>query len=457
MEQITTIVENQRAFFNTRSTYDIEYRKRQLKALRVVLQEFEVEIMQALKDDLNKSPFEAYATEIGIVDKEISFMLKNIERFAKPQNVKTPLAHFPSKSKIYKEPYGVVLIIAPWNYPFQLSMVPIIGAIATGNCVVLKPSNYSAQTAKILVKILSATFRKDYIAVVEGDRNVNQSLLENKFDYIFFTGSVAVGKLVMEKASKHLTPVTLELGGKSPCIVDKTADVELAAKRIAWGKLLNSGQTCVAPDYIFAEQSIKDELIAHLKKYIHQFYGENPHTNDEYPKIINKNHFERLTGLIKRGKNVWGGESNAQTRQISPAILDDVDWNSEIMEDEIFGPIIPIIGFDNVDDVLTMINSKQKPLALYLFTKSSQTEKLVIKNVSYGGGCINDTIVHLATSYLGFGGVGDSGMGTYHGKLSFDTLSHNKGILKKSNLLDIPLRYAPYKGKLSLLKKLFKY
>lgn len=457
MDQISILVENQRAFFNTKRTYNLTYRKNQLTMLQTILHQFEPEIMQALKDDLNKSSFEAYASEIGMIDKEINFMLKNMDRFAKPQRVKTPLTQFPSKSTIYTEPYGLVLIISPWNYPLQLSLLPLIGAIATGNCAIIKPSNYSSHTSKIIVKLLSKAFEKNYVAVVEGDRIVNQSLLENKFDYIFFTGSLAVGKIVLEKAAKHLTPVVLELGGKSPCIVDKTAHIERAAKRIVWGKLLNAGQTCVAPDYILAENCIKEQLIEYLKKYIHQFFGKTPHTNEEYPKIISQKHFERLCGLIEQKQNIWGGEYNAQTQQISPAIINDVHWDSKIMEDEIFGPILPIIGFDNIDDVVNKICSKPKPLALYLFTRSLKTENFVIKNVSYGGGCINDTIVHIVTSYLGLGGVGNSGIGRYHGKMSFDTLSHSKGILKKSNYIDIPIRYAPYAGKLALLKKLFKW
>lgn len=452
MIHIESLVKKQQAFFETGTTLSLAYRKSQLKKLHLRIQEYEADIFAALKKDLNKSPFEAYATEIGLVYEEIRFMLKNISRYAKPQKVPTPLMHFPSKSIVYKEPYGQILIIAPWNYPFQLAMVPLISAIATGNCAIVKPSEDSSATSAVLTKIM-ADFDTEYVAIVEGDLLVTQALLEQKFDYIFFTGSTSVGKIIMEKAARHLTPVTLELGGKSPCIVDETADIALSAKRIVWGKLLNAGQTCVAPDYILVHQSVKEKLVEHLKGYITQFYGEHPETNEEYAKIIHQRHFDRLQKMISESTQVWGGKCNPETMQIAPALILDAHWDSKVMEEEIFGPIFPIIAYDNLQEATKEIRKRPKPLALYLFTNSKENENFVITRVSYGGGCINDTIVHLATQFLPFGGVGESGMGMYHGKQSFDTFSHRKSILKKSNFLDIPLRYAPHKKRLALLRK----
>ncbi len=457
MVQITNIVQAQRDFFSTRVTYDIAYRIDKLKLLKKTILEFESEIFDALKKDLNKAPFESYVAEINIVLDEINYMLKNIKKLSKPTIKPTPLLHFPSVSKTYRDPYGVVLAMAPWNYPFQLSLVPVVGAIATGNCVVLKPANYASNTTKIISKIISTAFEPHYVTTVEGDRNVNKELLDQHFDHIFFTGSPEIAKTVMEKAAKYLTPVTLELGGKSPCIVEKTANIDLAAKRIVWGKMLNSSQTCIAPDYILAHSSIKQELIEGIKKYVGVFYGENPETNYDYPKMINEKHFDRISGLLHRTKPIWGGNVNKETHQISLAILDNVQWEDEIMQDEIFGPILPIITFETLEEIILKINERPKPLACYLFTQSKDVEKKVIKYISYGGGCVNDTIVHIANINLGFGGVGNSGMGTYHGKKSFETFSHEKGVLKKANWLDIPIRYPPYKNKLSWVKKILKF
>jgi len=455
MNSIKTIINNQKLYFSKEKTRDISFRKKQLEKLYKSIKQHENEILIALKSDLNKSAFEAYETEIGMVYEELKFMLKNIKNFSKPRRIKTPLMHFPSKSYQYQDPYGCVLIMSPWNYPFQLTLVPLIGAIAAGNCAVVKPSNYAKETSRVILKILSE-FPQEYIAVVEGGRDVNNALLEEKFDYIFFTGSPLVGKLVMEKAAQHLTPMTLELGGKSPCIIDKTAKIDLAAKRVAWGKLLNSGQTCVAPDYIIVHESIKNEFINALKKYIEVFYGKNPEKNPEYPKIINKIHFDRLSELINNSENVYGGKTNSETYQIAPAIIDNCQWDSLVMKDEIFGPILPIISYNDLDEIIKQINSRPKPLALYCFTESKTIENKILKSVLYGGGCINDTVLHLANPYLSFGGVGESGLGKYHGKESFYTFSHTKSVLKRGTSSDINLRYAPDKDNLKLIKKILK-
>lgn len=455
MNSIKTIVNNQKLYFSKEETRDISFRKKQLEKLYKSIKQHENEILNALKADLNKSAFEAYETEIGMVYEELKFMLKNIKNFSKPRRIKTPLMHFPSKSYQYQDPYGCVLIMSPWNYPFQLTLVPLIGGLAAGNCAVVKPSNYAKETSRVILKILSE-FPQEYIAVVEGGRDVNNALLEEKFDYIFFTGSPLVGKLVMEKSAQHLTPMTLELGGKSPCIIDKTAKIDLAAKRVAWGKLLNSGQTCVAPDYIIVHESIKNEFINALKKYIEVFYGKNPEKNPEYPKIINKIHFDRLSELINNSDNVYGGKINSETYQIAPAIIENCQWDSLVMKDEIFGPIFPIISYNNLDEIVKQINSRPRPLALYCFTESKTIENKILKSVLYGGGCINDTVVHLANPYLSFGGVGESGIGKYHGKESFYTFSHTKSVLKRGTSLDINLRYAPYKDNLKLIKKILK-
>ncbi len=456
MSDIKSTIQAQRNFFNTKVTYDVSFRISQLKALQQALYTYEEEILLALKKDLNKAPFEAYVSEIHLVHEEITYMIKNIKKLAKPERKKSPLINFPSSSTMYKEPYGIMLAIAPWNYPIQLSLVPVIGAIATGNCAILKPSNYSPNSAKVLSKIIKNTFKSEYITTVEGDRKVNKELLNQHFDHIFFTGSPEIGKLVMEKASKHLTPVTLELGGKSPCIVEKTANIDLAAKRITWGKLFNAGQTCIAPDYIIVDNSVKEEFILAVKKYVLEFYGEKPQKNPEFPKIINEKHFERLSNLISKAKHVWGGDLNTKTRQIGPCIFENVSWKDEIMKDEIFGPIFPILSFDSIEEVVEKINARPKPLAFYIFTTSKEVENYVIKHISFGGGCVNDTLVHLTNINLGFGGVGNSGMGNYHGKKTFETLTHSKGVLKKANWYDLPLRYAPYSDKLTWVKKILK-
>ena len=456
MIRVEELCKKQRSFFESEGTKSLTFRKECLQKLKKAIISHEADIMKALKEDLNKSSFETYATEIGMVLEEINFMLKNMKKLLNVKQVRTPITQFPASSRIYQEPYGTVLIMSPWNYPFQLAMVPLVGAIACGNCVIVKPSNYSPATSNIINKIISMVFQDNHVAAIEGGREVNQSLLDHKFDLIFFTGSVEVGKIVMEKAAKHLTPVVLELGGKSPCIVDKTADIKMAGKRIAWGKCLNAGQTCVAPDYLLVHKEVKEALCKEIMKNVRKMYTDFPENNPEFPKIINRKHFERLNSLIETGEVIYGGRSNEASNQIAFTLMNGVSWEDEIMKDEIFGPILPIIEYENIDGIIHRINQRPKPLALYLFTRSKEVEQKVLGRVSFGGGCVNDTIVHLATSYMSFGGVGESGMGAYHGKESIRTFSHSKSVLKKSNLIDIPIRYAPYKGKLGLLKKVMK-
>ncbi len=456
MNNMNEAVRKQRLFFEKGITKGIDYRIQNLKTLKQAIVTHEKGIIEALKKDLNKAPFEAYATEIGLVLEELEYIVKHLRNWAKPRKVKTPITHFLSASYQYSEPYGIVLIMSPWNYPFQLTIAPLIGSMAAGNCTIVKPSEYSSHTAEIIERLLSENFDESYITVVRGGREANKTLLDEKFDYIFFTGSVSVGRMVMESASKHLTPVSLELGGKSPCIVDETANLDMAAKRIVWGKYLNAGQTCVAPDYLLVHKNVKNELITKMRKYIEEFYGSDPLNNPDYPKIINDKHFNRLLGLIQNETIAVGGKYNDQTHRITPTVLDNVTWDRPIMQEEVFGPLFPVLEFESLNDVIGTVNHHPKPLALYFFTQDRKREQYVIDNTSFGGGCINDTVVHLATSYMPFGGVGDSGMGGYHGKASFDTFSHQKSILKKSTLFDIPLRYPPYKDKLKLLKRIMR-
>lgn len=441
---IENIIKKQRQFYNKGKTRSYDFRMKALTRLECAIQKYEPLMQSALKKDLNKSSYEAYMTEIAMVKNEIRYVKKHLKTWMKSETVKTPLAQFPAKSFIVSEPYGVVLIMSPWNYPVLLTLEPLIGAIAAGNCCILKPSAYSMHTSKVLKKMIREIFPEKFAAVVTGGRRENQELLNEKFDYIFFTGSVSVGKLVMEKASKHLTPVTLELGGKSPCIVDKTVNLKLAAKRIVFGKFLNSGQTCVAPDYLFVDEKVEEQLICYLKYWIQRMFGSNPLTNPNYPKIINQKHYHRIMGLMKSGWIVEGGYGDSITRKIAPTILTKVKKDAPVMQEEIFGPVLPIFSYRKIDEIKEYILDHPKPLALYLFTKDQALEKDILKNISFGGGCVNDTVIHLASSALGFGGVGESGMGSYHGKYSFDTFSHKKSIVRKSMRMDVPIRYQPY-------------
>lgn len=450
---VSELILRQRKYFESGKTRSLSARLSALRALKKSIKDNEELICEALRKDLNKPASESYMCELGIVYEEIGYHQKHLRKWVKNKRVRTPLAQFCSKSFISPEPYGVTLIMSPWNYPFQLCISPLVGAISAGNCAVIKPSAYAPEVSSVIAKIVFETFPQEYVAVVEGGREENQALLGQKFDYIFFTGSVSVGKLVMESAAKHLTPVTLELGGKSPAIVDATADLEIAARRIAFGKTLNAGQTCVAPDYLLIEKGIKEKFIACYKKAIEEFFP----TGDfgDYPRIINDKHFERLAGLMQGERVAFGGSLRAQDRFIEPTLLDGVSPDSPIMKEEIFGPVLPILEFDSIDECIELIRANPKPLALYLFTKDKRAERAILDNCSFGGGCVNDTIIHLATSYMGFGGVGESGMGSYHGKDSFDTFSHKRSIVKKRYFPDLPMRYRPYTEQKDRLIKRF--
>ena len=455
--QIEEIVQKQRNFFNTGKTKEVYYRKNALKRLKKAIIVREREINQALKLDLNKSDFESYMTEIGMVLSEISYAISHIEKWSRPKTVRTAIAQFHSKSFIVPEPYGISLIISPWNYPFMLAIDPLIGAITAGNCCIIKPSEYSPHTSKLLSSIIGELFPDEYITVIEGEVEETNVLLNQKLDYIFFTGSGKIGKIIMQKACRDLTPVTLELGGKSPCIIDKSADISLAAKRIIFGKILNAGQTCVAPDYILVQEEVKEELIQNLKKWITKFLGENPLNNLDYPKIINQKQFTRIKELLQNQSIIFGGKFNETEQKIEPTLIDEPNENDQLMQEEIFGPVLPILSFQRLEQAIEFIQKREKPLALYLFTKEKKIEQKIQQEISFGGGCINDTIIHLASNQLGFGGVGNSGMGTYHGKKSFDTFSHEKSIVKKYNWIDLPMRYMPYtKVKLKMVRMFLK-
>lgn len=443
-EEIQALIEKQRLYYLSGETLDVQYRINALKTLKTAILKYEQEIEEALKKDLGKSYFESYMCEVGLSLSEISYMIKHTHSFSKEKRVRTPLAQYVSRSYTKPSPYGVTLIMSPWNYPFMLTIEPLADALAAGNTVILKPSAYSPNTTQIIKKIIDECFDEKYVALVSGGRAENTSLLEGKFDKIFFTGSVSVGKEVMRKASEHLTPVTLELGGKSPCIIDSSANIKLAAKRIVFGKFLNCGQTCVAPDYIYCEESIKDEFLKEVKQQIKKQYGEDPLKNSDYGKIINEKHFLRIVQLINSDKVVYGGNTNKNTLQIEPTVMDHVTWDDAVMQEEIFGPILPVLTYRNLDELIMLLQSKEHPLAFYVFSSKKETIKKLTTTCQFGGGCINDTIIHLANSQMGFGGVGASGMGSYHGKIGFETFSHRKSIVDKKTWLDLPMRYQPY-------------
>lgn len=450
-QEIINSVKEQRIFFESEKTKDVNYRIEQLKKLKNLIITKEKDIVEAIKKDLNRCEFENYVHDIAFVMQEIDFMLENINEMAKPQKVKSPPA---SESIIYPEPYGCVLIISPWNYPFQLAIAPLIGAIAAGNCAIIKPSEYSINTSKIMGKLINDNFDSGFIKVIEGGTEESQILLEQKFDYIFFTGGTAIGKIVYEHAAKNLTPVTLELGGKSPCIVDKDVDLKKTARRIAWGKFLNSGQTCIAPDYIFVNKEIKNELIEELKNCLIEFYGAEALKSPCYSRIINEKAFDRLAGILSGCNVVFGGQVDRNNLFIAPTLVDNVDFNNKIMQEEIFGPILPIIDYSSINEVINFINKGPKPLALYIFTTDEKIANKVIEKTSSGGMCINDTLMHVISQYLPFGGVGQSGMGVYHGKYSFDTFSHQKGIFKNSFDSNPDFLYPPFKLSIEEFKKM---
>ena len=444
--KIKNVVNQQRKFFQTGATLPVKFRIEALKKLKANILANEKEIAAAIKADLGKSETEAFMCEIGLVITEISYMLKHVRKFAKDKTVSTPLSNFPAHSFVKSSPYGNVLIMSPWNYPFLLTLDPLVDAISAGNTVVVKPSAYSPATSAAIEKVLQETFAPEYVAVVTGGRAENACLLEQKFDYIFFTGSQAVGKEVLRHAAEYLTPCTLELGGKSPCIIDSSAKIKLAATRLVWGKYLNCGQTCVAPDYVLCHSSVKDQFIKAMAAEIKAQFGQDPLANKDYGKIINQKHFERVSGLINKDKVAVGGRVNAETQQIEPTVMDNVTWEDAVMGEEIFGPVLPVLTFDSYDQIYQTLNDKAKPLAFYLFTENRKLMKEFTSRFNFGGGCINDCIIHLATNNLGFGGCGESGMGAYHGKVGFDTFSTKKSIVNRKTFMDVPLRKQPYSG-----------
>ncbi|MDT0145089.1 aldehyde dehydrogenase [Priestia aryabhattai] len=433
MNNYQELTKKQLSFFNSGKTKDVAFRIETLKKLRELVVRHEDDILKAVKADLNKPEMEAKRAEVGLVLSEIDFAVENLAEWAAPKEVETPSTHAGAKSYIYQDPYGLALVIAPWNYPFQLAVSPVVGAIAAGNCVVLKPSELTPHTSSLLAKMFNENFPEEYLTVVEGEVETSTALLKENFDYIFFTGSTMVGKIVAEAAAKHLTPVTLELGGKSPTIVHEDANIEEAAKRIARGKFANAGQTCVAPDYILVQRNVKDELLANLKQVVTNTYGEDVSQNLDFPHVVSEKHFDRLNSFLTNGDIVFGGKTDRSRLFIEPTVLDNILWEDNVMQDEIFGPILPVIVYDEISEVIQAIVKRPKPLALYLFSEDEAVQDHILNSVSFGGGSINDTINHMTSHYLPFGGVGDSGMGAYHGKASFDTFSHAKSILKRSN------------------------
>jgi aldehyde dehydrogenase (NAD+) len=456
MQNYQELIVKQREFFSTGHTKSLDFRIQSLQKLKDLITSHEQELLTALKADLNKSEFDAYITEIGILLEEIRFTMKHLKKWAKPRKVKSSLAQIGSKSMIYPEPYGVVLIISPWNYPFQLAVAPLIGAIAAGNCAVLKPSELTLATSELLGKMISNAFPPEYITVIQGGVETSQALLKERWDYIFFTGSVSVGKIVMEAAAKYLTPVTLELGGKSPCIVHRDANLRLAAKRIAWGKFINAGQTCVAPDYVYIHREVEKQFLTLLEKAIKELYTENVFKSGEFTRIVSEKHYNRLTHFIERSSIYLGGQYDSSTFTIEPTVLKDVSWEDDVMQEEIFGPILPLLTYDDPTELIQEIQQRPKPLALYVFSEKESFQHTILENISFGGGCINDTVYHLSSPYLPFGGVGESRVGAYHGKGSFDTFSHEKSILKQTTAVDLPFRYQNRKNGLKLLKRLIK-
>lgn len=453
---IEALLEKQRLYYNSGATLPVAFRIAQLKKLYAAIKRHEDSIHAALKEDLGKCPFESFMCEVGLVLTEISYMIRHTKRFARRKTVATPLAQFCSHSFVQPVPRGNTLIMSPWNYPFLLTMDPLADAIAAGNTAIVKPSAYAPATEKIMKKIIEECFSQEYIAVVTGGRAENTALLDQKFDFIFFTGSANVGREVLRRAAEHLTPAVLELGGKSPCIVDESADIHLAAKRIVFGKYLNCGQTCVAPDYILCAASVRNVFVSAVKREIVAQFGEHPLENEQYGKIINEKHFARLCGLIDERKVIHGGETDPASCRIEPTVMDGVTYDDAVMGEEIFGPIMPILVYDDFDEAVNALKTGDKPLALYLFSNSKAHIRRVTEELSYGGGCINDVVIHLATSEMGFGGVGESGMGAYHGKAGFDAFSHNKSIVDKKTWLDLPMRYRPYTSRLNAwLLKMF--
>ncbi|MGB0526398.1 MAG: aldehyde dehydrogenase [Flavobacteriaceae bacterium] len=440
-------------FFASAQTLDCSFRIAQLKKLRQVLRSYEGEILEALKLDLNKPNFEAYTAEFSFVIEELNTAIKQLKKWSKPRKVKTGLLSAPAFGVIQPEPYGLSLQLSPWNYPFQLAIAPALAALAAGNTVVLKPSEYSIKTSELLAQLINTHFDEAYFHVVLGAAETAKALLELKWDHIFFTGSTQIGKIVAKAAAEKLTPCTLELGGKSPCIVDDTAKVKLAAKRIVWGKYMNAGQTCIAPDYVLVDAKIKEDLIAQMMKEIERLYGKNPKESSDYGRLIHSRHVERMKSFMEDANIRVGGALDAESRFVAPTIIDEVNHNSKAMQEEIFGPVLPVISYDNFEEVGHYLKRYDKPLAFYIFSENAKRIKALVQNYQFGGGCVNDTIMHIAEKNLPFGGVGDSGMGAYHGKFGFSTFSREKPVMYRSNWIDVPLRYPPFKNKLGTVRK----
>ncbi len=451
-QEIIRYIESQREFFSTNTTKNISFRLEQLKKLKKAIVNYQTQIEEALWKDLHKSPEETFLTEISIVTGEIDNHVKHLRKWAKNKKVFTPIHLFPSKSKIVYEPLGVALIVAPWNYPFQLLINSLVGAISAGCCSILKPSPYTPNIAKLMEKMISEIFDKKYVATVQGNRDTNTFLFKQRFDIVFLTGSPYLGKVAMKSVSEHLTPLVLELGGKSPCIVDADANIDIAAKRITWGKLINAGQTCIAPDYLFVHQSIKDELLKKIIQNIENMYGKDIKASRFYPRIVNSKAVKRLSALLEHGNIIYGGEIDEQERFISPTIIDNVKTDFPIMQEEIFGPLLPVLNFENINDVLKYVNSNEKPLAFYYFGSNKKAKEIIYKSTS-GGACINDTLMHITNHNLPFGGVGNSGMGKYHGKDSFLAFSNRRAVVTTSTRFDLPLKYVPFK-KFKFIKRL---
>jgi acyl-CoA reductase-like NAD-dependent aldehyde dehydrogenase len=452
--QIFKLIENQRVFFAGGKTRDLSFRINQLKTLRKAIIDNEQAVFDALKADLNRPAFEAYGGDTAIVVNEIDYALKHLRRWAKPKKARTPLAYFPSKSYSISEPYGVTLIIGPWNFPVQLMLAPLVGAIAAGNCAMLKPSIAAPRTSHLLTKIIGDTFDPAYVSIIEGGAETAQMLLEERFDHIFFTGGPSSGRLVMAAAAQHLTPVTLELGGKNPCIVDADTHLDFTARRIVWGKFFNAGQSCVAVDYLLVHRSIKHTLLDRMVSCIQQFYGSDPSQSPDFGRIIDDAHFIRLAGLLGKGTIVTGGRAERASRYIAPTVIDGIVGTEPIMQDEIFGPLLPVVEYEDLSQAIAFVNGRPKPLALYFFSRDKARQDSILRETSAGGGCINDTVIH-ETAGLPFGGAGPSGIGKYHGKASFDAFSHQRSIVKSGFVIDIPLRYPPYKNHLKWLRKIF--
>ncbi len=454
---LSAVIQRQRDFFRSGATRSLEFRRAQLQKLSAAIESHEAAISAALHADLRRSSLDAYTTEIGFVLSEIRHTLQNLSTWTKPRRVKTPLAAWPARGMVRPEAYGVVLVMAPWNYPMQLTLLPLVGAIAAGNCAVLKPSEFAPRTSAVVAQLIGKTFAAEYVAAIEGDHDVAQALLRERFDFIFFTGSTAVGRTVMTAAARHLTPVALELGGKSPCLVCADTPIEVTARRIAWGKWLNAGQTCVAPDFVLVERQAHARLVEELKRAVFTFYGEDPQKSPDYGRIINRKHLDRLVGYLGQGRIARGGQFDLDDLFLAPTILTEVSPDAPMMQEEIFGPILPVLAFDTLEEALSLLRAKPTPLALYLFTRDTAIQEKVLATVPSGGVCLNDTITHMVGRNLPFGGLGESGLGAYHGRAGFDCFSHRRSILKRSFFADPPLRYPPPRISLDLMKRAYRF